>query len=232
VRRLHPAAGQAPNVDRDGLGALYGVDRPDGPGRPWLGLCMVASLDGSTSLAGRSGALGNDNDRAVLSALRRAADVILVGAGTVAVEGYRPPRKDGQRIAVVTSRLRLDLDSELFRSGAGLLVLPADGPETPPGIDAIRAGTGVVDLRAALVALAALIGGARFVQAEGGPQLNGALLEAGCVDEINLTIAPLLTGGPDGRIVAGASESARRFEPAHVLADDDGYLFTRWVRRR
>ena len=68
------------------------------------------------------------------------------------------------------------------------------------------------------------------MQAEGGPRLNGALLDAGCVDELDLTIAPALVGGDSSRIVAGAAESLRSLRLVHVLADDDGYLFTRWVR--
>ena len=70
--------------------------------RPWVGLCMIASLDGSTVVAGTSGGLSNPDDLAVLATLRRAADAIVVGASTVRQEGYGPPRKAGQRIGVVT----------------------------------------------------------------------------------------------------------------------------------
>ena len=58
----------------------YGEPRPvPASGRPWLGLCMVASVDGSTVLDGESRGLSSDTDREVLLTLRRAADVILVG---------------------------------------------------------------------------------------------------------------------------------------------------------
>ena len=92
---------------------------------------------------------------------------------------------------------------------------PATAPSTSPG----RCGR-----------LADVVPAARFVQAEGGPRLNGALLDAGCIDELDLTIAPALVGGGSSRIVAGAAESLRTLRLVHVLADDDGYLFTRWVR--
>jgi riboflavin biosynthesis pyrimidine reductase len=226
VRRIYPADGSA---EAD-LQALYGETRPLRAGRPWVGMCMIASLDGSTAVDGVSGGLGNDNDRAVFAALRAVADVILVGAKTAAAEHYRPSGRPGQRIGIVTSSGRIDTGTELFSSGCGFLVLPEDGPDTPQGVDSVRAGHGTVDLVAALGRLTQLGPSARFVQVEGGARLNGALVEAGCIDELNLTIAPALVGGDSSRIVAGATESRRTLQLAHVLADRDGYLFTRWVR--
>ena len=63
---------------------------------------MVASIDGSTVVGGNSAGLSSPTDTAVLAQLRAIADVIVVGAGTVRDEGYGPPRKQGQRIGVVT----------------------------------------------------------------------------------------------------------------------------------
>ncbi len=226
VHRIYPADGSA---EAD-LHALYGSTRPAVTGRPWVGLCMISSLDGSTAVGGLSGGLGNDNDRAVFSALRAAADVILVGARTAAAEHYGPTSRPGQRIGVVTGSGRVDTGTELFSSGCGFLVLPEDGPEAPPGVDAVRAGYRAVDLVTALGRLTDLVPSARFVQAEGGARLNGALVDAGCVDELDLTIAAALVGGDSSRIVAGAGEALRSLRLAHVLTDADGYLFTRWVR--
>jgi riboflavin biosynthesis pyrimidine reductase len=226
VRLLAPSP-----LDDVDLDALYGVPRPSVEGRPWVGVCMIASIDGATAVDGLSGGLGNAGDRAVFAALRRAADVVLVGAKTAATERYGPPSKPGQRIGVVTASGRVDTSTALFTSGSGFLVVPEDGPETATGVDVVRAGTGGVDLAAALRRLGELAPDARFVQVEGGPRLNGALLDTGCVDEFDLTIAALLVGGAAGRIVTGAGEGLRGFELAHAATDDDGYLFTRWVRR-
>jgi riboflavin biosynthesis pyrimidine reductase len=226
VQRIFPP-GDTGAID---LAALYGVRRPTPYRRPWVALSMIASLDGSTAVEGRSGALGNANDRAVFASLRSAADLILVGAGTAAAERYRPAARAGQRIGVVTDSGRVDTGTELFTSGSGFLVMREDGPDAPSGVDVLRAGTGAIDLVAVLERLAEVVPAVRFVQAEGGPRLNGALLDSGCIDELNLTTAPLLAGGVSSRIVAGAGESVRPFRLAHVLADDDGYLFTRWVR--
>ena len=227
VYRIFPADEPADAAD---LRQLYGSVRPPADGRPWVGLSMITSLDGSTALAGLSGGLGNSNDRAVFGALRAAADVILVGAATAAAEGYRPTARPEQRIGVVSSSGRVDTASELFTSGCGFLVVPEDASPTPPAIESIRAGHGTVDVAGALRQIPDIIPAAGFVLAEGGPRLNGALLDAGCIDELDLTFAPTLVGGGSSRIVAGADEFRRTLRLVHVLADDDGYLFTRWVR--
>lgn len=227
MRQLHPTRA-GPPVD---LPALYGAPRPSVDGRPWVGLCMITTLDGATAVDGRSGGLGNDGDRAVFRTLRATADVILVGAKTAAAEHYGPASRPDQRIGVVSARGSVDTGSELFTSGSGFLVLPEDGPPAPDGIDVVRAGHGGVDLAAALRRLDTVVPDVAFVQAEGGAHLNGALLEADCIDELDLSIAPGLVGGLSGRIVTGASESLRSFRLVHVLVDDDGYLFTRWVHR-
>jgi riboflavin biosynthesis pyrimidine reductase len=221
VQQIFPPGDPGP-VD---LAALYGARRPAGHRRPWVALSMISSLDGSTAIDGRSGGLGNDSDRAVFATLRSVADVILVGAGTAAAE------RAGQRIGVVTASGRVDTTTELFTSGSGFLVMREDGPDAPPGIDVLRAGVGVIDLFAVFGQLAELVPEVRFVHAEGGPKLNGALFDADFIDELNLTTAPMVTGGVSSRIVVGAGESLRPFHLAHVLTDEDGYLFTRWVRR-
>lgn len=228
MRVLHPPAPDETTHQAD-LDELYGMARPLLPDRPWVGVCMIVSLDGSTSVDGRSGGLGDEGDHAVFAALRRAADVILVGSATAAAEHYRPPQRPGQRIGVVSRTGRVDLGTELFASGRGFLVMPEDGPPVQ-GVDVVRAGHGDVDFAVALAHIGAGPGRPRFVQVEGGPTVNGALLDAGCVDELNLSIAPLLVGGAGVRLVQGARESRAALELAHTLADDDGYLFTRWVR--
>ena len=185
-------------------------------GRPWVGVCMVASLDGSTVVEGRSGGLSNPNDAAVFGRLRRAADVVLVGASTVPLEGYGPPRKPGQRIGVVTASGNVDLDSELFTSGAGFLIMPEDGP-APGGAGRRGAGRDEVASTWPPRCAASMTSSTAptFVQAEGGPHLNGALLDADCVDELDLTISPVLGGGTGPRLTASATPTLTRFTLAH-----------------
>lgn len=212
--------------------AAYDVERTAHPdGRLWIGLCMVSSLDGSVVINGSSGALGNRTDQRVLGTLRRLADVIIVGAGTVRAEGYGPPHKAGQRIGVTTNSGEVDLTTELFRSGAGFLMAPDSARIDESLVDVIRAGATALDLSAAVSIIPDLIPGASFVHAEGGPQLNASLLEAGLIDELSLTISPRMIGGAGPRVTVGAGDVNSRFDIAHLLVDHEGFVFSRWIRR-
>lgn len=184
---------------------------------------MISTPDGVVDVDGRSGPLGGPADQARLAELRQAADVVLVGAGTVRAENYGPPSKPGLRIAVVTRSCELDFTSPLFASGSGLIVTTHDAPQVP--VESIRAGTGEVDLSAAIGQL-----DVEVVHVEGGPTLNGALMNADLVDAINLTISPRLFGIAGGSWTA-PPHATRRF----VLTwtdERDGLLFARWERLR
>jgi riboflavin biosynthesis pyrimidine reductase len=219
MRRLFPNP-----TEQITVAEAYSVQRPRPKDRPWLMLCMVSSLDGSTVIERRSSALSSPADTAVLIGLRHLADQILVGATTVRLEGYGPPSKPGQRVGVVSRRGDLDYGSSLFTSGAGFMILPESAPEVP--VDHIRAGHAVVDLELATSKLEADV-----VQVEGGSLLNASLVEDDLVDELNLTISPVLCGGDGPRLTTGALPVLNQMELAHVL-EDNGFLFTRYVRRR
>lgn len=225
----------SPTSPNDSISAddLAAGDRRRIGDRPWVGLCMVASLDGAAAVGGRSEALSDDADMALFGALRRAADVVIVGAATARSEGYGPPRKAGQRLGVVTSTGDIDIDSPLFSSRAGFLIMPEDGPRAPvvdgQPVDTVRAGIGRVDLAVALTRLDDVTSPPTFVQVEGGPRLNASLADADCVDEVNLTVSPRVVGGEAARIVAGADEVVRDLVLVQ-LARAGSFLFGRWQR--
>jgi riboflavin biosynthesis pyrimidine reductase len=225
LRRLlpHPAG---PTTIR----AAYDVDRPVHADRPWVGLCMVTSLDGSISVDGTSGTLGNVNDLDVLLTLRSLADLLIVGAGTARGEGYGPPKRPGQRIGVVTDRGSVDLDSELFTSRAGFVITNEQTEIDESRVDVLRAGRDRVDIAEALTRLGEVVPDVRYVQAEGGATLNASLLDADLIDELDLTLSPHLVGGAGPRLTDGANESMRGFTLAHLLVDDAGFVFSRWLR--
>ncbi len=128
MRRLWPDPGEV-----DDVVAMVAADaRPAPGGRPWVLVNMVASLDGAITIADRSGGLGGPADKAMFSALRGVADVVMAGAGTVRAEGYGPARPstpsgpcagaaeaEVPRIAVVTRSLDLDLATPLFTEAVG-----------------------------------------------------------------------------------------------------------------
>jgi riboflavin biosynthesis pyrimidine reductase len=193
---------------------------------------MIASLDGAIAVDGKSGPLGNPNDLEILLTLRDLADVVVVGAGTARGEGYGPPRKPGLRVGVVTNSGSLDLDTPLFTSGAGFLIAPAAAAIDDSKVDVLRAGDERVDLAAALAGLTSIAPGARFAQVEGGPTLNAALAAHDLIDELNLTLSPRIVGSDSARVTDGTSAIDQRFDLAHLLVDDEGFVFGRWVRAR
>lgn len=211
---------------------------------------MVASADGAASLDGRSGALSGPADRMLFTVLRSLADVILVGAGTVRAERYRPvqaaeiwtglrpPDAPVPTIAVVSGRLDLNPDSKLLTAaapGAQTIVITcaAASPERRAAIArtcrVIEAGPDSVDLKAAISALHLL--GYDSILTEGGPRLLGYLDEAGLVDELCLTTSPVLAAGSADRITIAPSAPAAPLSLVHVL-HDDGFLFSRYQRRQ
>lgn len=216
MRRLYPDVGE------EALDDVYG-DVAAGSG-PWLAIGMVGSVDGAATIDGVSGGLGQEGDLAAFRGLRAACDVILVGAGTVRAEGYGPPRMRPAEVARRESRGQSErpaiavVSSSLDLTGAERLleqvptwrpiVVTHEGADpgraadlADLGVEVVRAGAGDVDLTAAVDALRGR--GLRRILCEGGPHLNGQLLADGLVDEVFLTIAPTLVGGPSSRIVVG-----------------------------
>lgn len=184
-------------------------------------LCMITTPDGIIDVNGRSGALGGPADQAQLLRLRDGASVVLVGAGTARAENYRPPSRKDLQIAVVTKSCTLDFNSALFTSGAGMIATTLKAPEVP--VHSIRAGTDTVDLPGIIAQLPHGI-----VHVEGGPQLNGALLNADCVDAIHLTWSPHL-GGFRGPSISTAPHIARRFSLVSLRHEDE-FVFARYER--
>jgi riboflavin biosynthesis pyrimidine reductase len=212
---------------------------------------FVSTLDGSaTGDDGRSGSINDDADHRVFDALRALCDTVLIGAGTARDEGYgrlrTPDVWAGVREAhglaehpllILVSR-SLDLPEKVLDAvpdAGGLMVLTTEDAD-PTALAALgarlgpsnvlRAGRGSVDLVSACEELAGR--GLRRVLCEGGPQLMNDLCRADLVDELCLSVAPLLVGGHGPRIAAGAPLRTR-MRLAHALRSD-GSLLTRWTR--
>ncbi|HKF00417.1 MAG TPA: dihydrofolate reductase family protein [Actinomycetes bacterium] len=207
---------------------VYG-DLPTAAGRPGVRLNMIASVDGATTVAGVSGGLGGAADHELFGVLRSLADVVLVAAGTVRAEGYRPSRVP---VAVVTRSCRLDWDAPFFSAQIARPVVvtvtaaPAEARARAAEVaDVVLAGEHDVDLARVLGALGGR--GAAAVLAEGGPSLNGQLARAGLLDELCLTLSPRLVGGFGKRILEGSTLPAPRELRLHTLCEQDGFLFLR-----
>lgn len=241
MRRLFPPPGGAVGLDE-----AYWVDDP---GSQHVRAVMVSSADGAAQAGGRAGGLSGPADERLFAALRGHADVILVGASTVRVEGYGVERLDEPRrawrqarglsaappIAVVTSSCALDPESPLFDPDGPrtIVITHHHAPATAAAAlasraEVIRVGDDAVDLPAALDALADR--GLRRVSCEGGPTLLAEVLATGRLDELDLTVSPVLTGGAAIRILNGELlEPPAPLRLGHVL-EEDGFLFLRYLR--
>lgn len=218
--------------------------------RPHVFVNMVASVDGGTVVDGVTEPLGSDADWHVFLLLRSMADAIIVGAQTVRAEGYGPPRIRGEfaaarkargqaelpRLVVVTRSLNLDWSSPLFTDERTRPAVLAPASAEPERLDRARSVADVVavgapelDLGAALEQLAAA--GTQALLCEGGPTLNAALLQAGLIDELCLTVSPRLVGGQGGSRIMGAAQldAPTGLQLVHVL-EDGGFLFLRYLR--
>lgn len=189
---------------------------------PGVRVNFVASADGSATLAGRSGGLGNATDQQLMQTLRRAADVVLVGAGTVRAEGYDLVRP---RMAIVSRRL--DLDPAAFRDAIIVTVAAGPADKRAAFADVAVCGDEQVDVGLMLAALRER--GLERILCEGGPHLLGSLEAAGAVDELCLTLSPVLAGPGGPRITAGDPAQPQRMRLAHLMTDGE-LLFTRYVR--
>ncbi|MBY8871240.1 pyrimidine reductase family protein [Micromonospora sp. PLK6-60] len=242
ISRLWPAPDPAPLSDPE-LTALYGR-----AGGPHLRVNFVSSLDGAVTLDGYSEGLSGEPDKRVFGLLRMLCDGLLVAAGTLRHEGYRAVRLSAARRAwrrehglaeyptliVVSGSLDLDPAQAAFADApVRPIVLTRAGVRPPPGLadvaDLIRCGEERVELAAGLAELRRR--GLAELLCEGGPHLFGALTAADLVDELCLTVAPLLAGPGPGRITAGAATVPRQLGLRHVLAAADGVLMLRYTRR-
>ncbi|MGH3947706.1 MAG: pyrimidine reductase family protein [Pseudonocardiaceae bacterium] len=219
--------------------------------RAWVQANFVSSADGAVTVGGTSEGLSHPADKRVFALGRDLADVILVGAGTAMAERYRGVRPKELRterrrrlgladlppIAVVSGRCSIPADALLitdtvvppivFTSEAA--PIERKNALIDAGADVVVAGNGHVHLPTALSELDSR--GLRRVNCEGGPHLFASMIADDLVDELCLTIAPLLAGAGADRIVAGAvSEAPRRLTLASVL-QEDGFLMLRYTRR-
>lgn len=238
-----------PGIDREELLGLY-----EYPDRPTVRANMITSVDGAATTGGRSGGLGGPGDRRVFAALRELADVIVVGAGTARAENYGSAdmtvdqrgrrRGRGQAevppVALVTRSGLLERDLPVL-AGSEVPPLVLTCAAAAPGararlggaaevLDCSGADPGQVDLAVALRLLSGR--GLNRVLTEGGPSLLGTFLESGLLDELCLTTAPLLVGGGAVRVAVGSAEAPTPMCRAHLLTDDDGYLYARYISVR
>ena len=203
---------------------LVGACSPVPGERPWVGAMMVSSLDGRASVGGSSRPLGGPVDLQMLLALRRRADAMIVGPGTVRAEGYGPLPCP----AVLVSRsFELPWEAGLFAAPGQSVLIYTREDAAPPEVAAAVEVVPVCELPQVLADLRRR--GVEQLLCEGGPTLNGALLAAGLLDELFLTLSPLVTGDETapGILAGGALPEPARLALRSV-ATADGELYLRY----
>lgn len=238
-------AGDIAQLDEAALADLYLLpdDHP-----PWLRVNSVASIDGAAEVGGRSGPLSSPVDQRLMGLLRTQCDALLLGAGTLRIEGYGPLLLDKQQrrwrvarglpehptLVVVSDALALEATHASLADAPTRPVILTRGQAPTPRrtalatvADVITVGDDRVDLAAGLRLLHRR--GLRHLLCEGGPQLLGALAATDLIDEVCLTLSPALTGGAASRIVTGPVSPLRQMSLAHA-ATFDNFLFLRYRR--
>ncbi|MGO1505234.1 MAG: pyrimidine reductase family protein [Brachybacterium sp.] len=232
----------------DPLQPYLDVDRTHPRHECWVTGHMVAGLDGTAAIDGRVGALSTAPDQSLFRRMRQIADVVLIGAETVRREGYAPIRLSDEAqeqrrlrgqsptppVAVVSRSLDLDFTSSVFARAAEdartLLITCASAD--PRRLDAARevatviiAGQERVDPATALQALAER--GHRVVLCEGGPRWLGELVAADRLDELCLSLSPLMGGDPLPVSVTPPGAGLSYFTLKSTMVED-GTLFLRY----
>jgi riboflavin biosynthesis pyrimidine reductase len=217
-------------------------------GRPRVLCNMVSTLDGLITIDGRSGPIGGAGDHAMFHALRTVVDAVLVGTGTLRVERYgrlvRRPERRARRAALglaedplallVTRTGQVEWGAPMFDAPEQRVVIVApEGVLHPP--PEVRAQLDVIPMAAptAAAALGAVheTHGVRAVLCEGGPTLNRGLIGDGVLDELFLTLGPVLAGGDgDGlRVLAGDPLQAPHHAALRWVLRHNDELFLRYA---
>jgi riboflavin-specific deaminase-like protein len=224
-----------------GLAALAPAERP------YLVVNFAATVDGRIAIDGKSGAIGDDGDREVFRRLRAQPQALLVGTGTIAAEGYsRPARTPAMQAAreaiglratlplvTVTRSGRLPLQAPLFDDPEAEVIVYTTVDAPPPAVAARVDFVRVAEHEGPLLTRALhdlrVNRGVRSVLCEGGPMLLSGLLHERLVDELFLTVAPLLAGGGDAPVLTAGAQLP---EPAALelrwLLERNGSLYARY----
>jgi riboflavin-specific deaminase-like protein len=184
----------------------------EGGDRPYTLVNFVATVDGRTSFAGRSGPIGDDGDRQMFHGLRERVDAVMAGTATMRTERYGRMTRDPERrrrraqqglspepLAVVVTRSGdVPFDIPLFAEPEARVVVftptDLDTSNCAAQVEVVRLDPGQLTMTTVWRRLTSDFG-VRMLLCEGGPTVFGALLQEDLADELFLTLSPRLAGG-------------------------------------
>lgn len=213
--------------------------------RPWVMGNFVTTIDGAAVVDGGSTAMNDDDDRAMFGAMRAVADFILVGAETVRAEDYGPVALDERRrqarieagldgdphLVVVTRSLDFDPAARVFGDPDRRVTVLTLENASAERFAALSEVADVVRLKGTSPTdIVHYLRMARVILCEGGPGLWGQFVAARLVDEMALTLAPMMVSGMSLRLAHGPAA----VPPLEMRLDrtlhGDRSLFLRYVR--
>ncbi|WP_313813581.1 dihydrofolate reductase family protein [Glutamicibacter sp.] len=231
------------NVDDDYLLSRYGSRQ-----LPFIRFNFVSSVDGSAQLGGLSGALGSAADHRVFMLLRRLAQVVLVGSGTVHAEGYEGPLvSDEDRawrlahnlspdpvLAIVSRSLSLSPQTPALNESPAPVLLFCAEPVSeqvrasyPSNVEIIQIGRRGDGVDPSQIVAQLVSRGLQFIHAEGGPRLFGQFAAAGVLDSLCLSYSPVLAAGQGARICSSPEETEIQLH-LHTLLEEDSMLLSEY----
>jgi riboflavin biosynthesis pyrimidine reductase len=242
--RFRQAIPPGPDVSPEERYTGLGLDERAGEDRPYVVCNFVSSADGKATASGRTAPLAGAGDKAAFHLLRTQVDAVLAGTGTLAIERYGVPVRDerliairiaegrsAQPLAVVVSRSgRVPFEIPLFADARSRIALYAPRDTALPDCPAeVTVHEDEPDLVAVLRSLRR-DHDVRSLLCEGGPALFDALLGDDLVDELFLTVSPVLVGGDELGITTGAALDRPRPLRLVWALEQDGNLLLRYAR--
>jgi diaminohydroxyphosphoribosylaminopyrimidine deaminase / 5-amino-6-(5-phosphoribosylamino)uracil reductase len=226
---------------RAGLSVTVGVARPEAEelnkayghwmktGRPYVTLKAGMTLDGKLATAtGESRWITSAASRREVHQLRRSADAVLVGVGTVLADDSSLTARTGSQLEnlalqqpiriVVDSRLRTPLKAQVLaqQDKAKTIIVTTSAAPAARRSALQKKGIEILTLpalqgRVSLSALLRELGrrGIMSLLVEGGGEVNAAMLKAKLVDHVRLYMAPRLLGGQNAKGLIGGASPAR-----------------------
>lgn len=213
---------------------------------------MITSLDGASDVDGKSGPLGTPADKMVFDTARAETQAILVGASTAIIESYDRPKIDerlrhlrpnthpSQPTLIVVCRTwspQLDIWLQGLASDDGaadVIVLTPDSPDHAHYDNYSSwlrvhqcTGEDPLDELHTLCAQHSIT----TLLCEGGPRVLGELISRRMVDDMMLTLSPLIVGSHQHPIVTTAHDGVHGFSCVHAFSAPDGGLYTLWSAR-
>ena len=228
----------------DVLQMVFSESRPL-KGRPWVMLNIVESIDGATAIDGGASGLNDADDRQLFLALRAVADIVMNGAETIRAENLGPVKlsqdmkrhrleagmQDPPTMVVLSRSLTLDPGLRIFSDPERRPKIITSTDVDPQRQEALEDVADIVQIeKLDGTSIIDALGGAAVVLCEGGPTVNSQLIQDGVVDEVNLTISPVLALGDSKRVASGSTSAT----PTKMRLDrrllGDRSLFLRFVR--